>query len=408
MKKGILLCTALLLISIIGYGQEGVFIDQNIEQFINDFQATNNGSGIIVGVVDNGKTTYYKLGTTSKKSNNVLSESSIFELGSVSKVFTTAALVNMSDNQELFLNNKIDGYLPKYIIAPRYKNIICTTIEVQLPQGEKWLPAVTSCRPDPFTPEKFVAICDLASHSSGLHNPTVSNKSFHPFHSSDFIKNPKLSFTKDDILSTIDNYLLDCPPGIEFNFSDLGYGVLGIIMSDIAGMEYDHLIAHKLSEKLGLKNTAVWLSTAQRDQVAAGYNHKGKEVKPMLQDAMAPAYGLRSSAEDLVTMLKANLGPAETPLEVGLVEAHHPRIFFETSEKVYGIGLGWFISAAEGNEETKLIWQNGQTAGYASFIGFSKDLQKGIVVLSNSSKDVTPLGMKILEYLASKKMTIRP
>jgi serine-type D-Ala-D-Ala carboxypeptidase/endopeptidase len=93
----------------------------------------------------------------------------------------------------------------------------------------------------------------------------------------------------------------------------------------------------------------------------------------------------------MLRFLAANIGLIETPLNPVLRASHTPRI--ESEAPNMQVGLGWHIWT---KNEAPVVWHNGGTGGYSSFIGFDQKAQRGVVVLSNSSNGVDDLGMHLL------------
>ena len=106
---------------------------------------------------------------------------------------------------------------------------------------------------------------------------------------------------------------------------------------------------------------------------------------------LAGAGALRSSVNDMLKFVAANLGLTKSPLLAAMQRAHQPQR--ETGQPDLSIGLNWHILKKFDNE---IVWHNGGTGGYHSFIGFDKKNRKGVVVLSNSANDIDDIGRHLL------------
>ncbi|MBC7475559.1 MAG: serine hydrolase, partial [Candidatus Sericytochromatia bacterium] len=116
--------------------------------------------------------------------------------------------------------------------------------------------------------------------------------------------------------------------------------------------------------------------------------------------SMQGAGAIKSDLNDMMKFLSANMSLIEdNPLQKAM-DLSHQLQFQDTN---FGIGLGWHITKIKTGD--KVIWHNGATAGFTSFIGFIKDKKVGVVILSNSSNSVDEPAVLILEKLAyqSKK-----
>jgi CubicO group peptidase (beta-lactamase class C family) len=181
--------------------------------------------------------------------------------------------------------------------------------------------------------------------------------------------------------------------GFDFNYSHLGMGLLGHALALKAGTNYEALLKHRVCAPLGLSNTTVTLTPAQRARLAEGYD---ETLKPALNwgfSVLAGAGALRSTANDLLKFLSANLGLTKSSLWPAMQLAQTPRQKTGPSSS-FQIGLGWQITREFGSE---LLIHNGQTGGYHSFIGFDPKNKRGVVVLANSANSIDDIGLHLLE-----------
>ena len=143
------------------------------------------------------------------------------------------------------------------------------------------------------------------------------------------------------------------------------------------------------------------LSEEQKGRFAQGHSRKGKITAPWHFKSMAPALGLKSSANDLLKFVQANIYTANADLENAFAHVQGPQVNLHERklDRYTQMGYGWFTSTL--NEATNLPvqWVSGGTGGYRSFVGFIKDTKTGVVVLSNAANDVDELGFLVLEGL---------
>ena len=100
----------------------------------------------------------------------------------------------------------------------------------------------------------------------------------------------------------------------------------------------------------------------------------------------------------MLKFLKANMGVSDTPIRPAIKRSH--QVLFQKDD-AKAIGMHWF-RASEPSISQNIIWHNGGTGGYRSFLGFTEDGQCGIVVLSNTARSVDELAWEILVALASE------
>ena len=147
-----------------------------------------------------------------------------------------------------------------------------------------------------------------------------------------------------------------------------------------------------------MKNTTIRASADQQKRFASG--HVDGQVVPAWDiPALVAAGGLRSSVEDMLVYLRANLGLVETPLDAALAETHKKR---GPASGGMTMGLGWHITADD------VIWHNGGTGGFHSYVGFHKGTKTGVVVLGNSQTGVVDvLGRALGKMLRGKKYELK-
>ena len=148
----------------------------------------------------------------------------------------------------------------------------------------------------------------------------------------------------------------------------------------------------RVLDPLSMIDTSISLTPSTRKRLAHGHDAALEPVPGWDIPALAGAGALRSSANDLLTFLEANLGIRESPLRAAMEATHR-------SQRPFGpggmeIGLGWLIRS---EHEREIHWHNGGTGGYASFIGFDRNAGVGVVVLSNTARAVDDLGFHLLD-----------
>jgi CubicO group peptidase (beta-lactamase class C family) len=320
--------------------------------------------GIVVGIIDEKGNRFISYGHLNLESNKEVDSNTVFEIGSVSKVFTSVLLSNMIGNGELNLNDPAQKYLPKSVKLP-IKN------------------------------GKEITLRHLATHTSGL--PRMPNN----FAPKD-MENPYVDYTVEQMYTFLSNYNLTREIGSKYEYSNLGAGLLGHILSLRAGEDYESLVVKRICNPLNMKSTRIKLTPELQNRLATGHNETIKAVKNWDIPTLTGAGALRSTASDLSKFLAANLGMIKSNLYPAILKTH----VIQDSTDISGLvmGLGWHIYKKYGSE---IIWHNGGTGGYHSFIGFDKSKKRGVVVLSNSTNSIDDVGLHILnEKFELTKLTI--
>lgn len=194
-------------------------------------------------------------------------------------------------------------------------------------------------------------------------------------------------------------YELKTEQGDRYLYSNLGVGLLGQALAYKSGGAYEELLHSRILKPLGMNETSVKLSSEMSARLAKGEGLDGRSVKNWDLSVFNGAGGIRSSVHDMLIFASANIGLTETALHAAMkMSQKHQR---DTERAGHGIGFGWHI------RPDGIVWHNGQTGGYHSFLALNGKTQEAVVVLSNTaSKIVDELGGKLIEVLKGWK--VRP
>ncbi len=309
--------------------------------------------GIVVGLITPQGRKIISYGHLSQSDRRQPDGETVFEIGSVSKVFTALLLSDLVERGELKLTDPIAKFLPKSVHVPRRNG-------------------------------REITLIDLATHTSGL--PRLPDN----LNPKD-IENPYADYTTQQLYEFLSKYQLTKDIGVEYEYSNLGFGLLGHLLTLNSGMDYETLVTTRIAQPLNMRSTKVQLSAEMKSRLATGHNEIGKPVKNWDIPALAGAGALHSTTDDLLNFLAANLGLTQSDLSAAMQRAQ--TVQRPTETPVLKIGLGWHIFQKYGSE---IVWHNGGTGGYHSFIGFDKQQRSGVVVLSNSSNSIDDIGLHLL------------
>ncbi|MFK4727553.1 D-alanyl-D-alanine-carboxypeptidase/D-alanyl-D-alanine-endopeptidase [Bradyrhizobium niftali] len=281
-----------------------------------------------------------------------LDRDTVFEIGSITKVFTALLLTEMVTRGEVALDDPVSKFLPGTVKMPDRNG-------------------------------KQITLLDLATYTSGL--PRI------PDGIPASGDNPYAAYTVEQLYAFLSSYTLHYDPGTHYEYSNLGFGLLGHALALRAGSSYEDLLVSRVCEPLGLRDTCISLSNSMRERLAQGHASNLKPASNWDIPTLAGAGALRSTASDLVKFVKATcLSGANAPLRSAidmLLQTRRPTNLPNTE-----VGLGCFIRT--GNKD-EIIWKDGGTGGYASFAGFSTTLRSGAIVLSNSINSVNDIGFRL-------------
>ncbi|MCP5119746.1 MAG: serine hydrolase, partial [bacterium] len=185
------------------------------------------------------------------------------------------------------------------------------------------------------------------------------------------------------------------PPKPPFEYSNLGYGLLGQALANRAGVTYPELLRQEVTGPLGMEDTVIALSPEQRARFLTGIDMRDRPNKGWDMDVMAPAGGIRSTASDMLTYLEAQLDPeAAGPLAEALKQSHWIRADVVDGLK---IGLGWVYYT-----DNKTYWHNGGTGGYSSYAFFHPERDFAAIVLVNRSPGIASFADWLGEYVRQR------
>ena len=312
--------------------------------------------GFIIGIADQDSTYFVEFGAKTKGENDKLGVKDIFEVGSVTKVFTSSLVSVLVQNGIMNYEDKINDYLALPLQNPRMDD---------------------------------VSILNLLQHTSGL---PVRPYRFGTKEKD--AQNPYAFYEKSDIL---DFYTTFVPKNIgEFNYSHTNYGLLEIILEKATGKAYDLLVEEYLINPMELDNSFVFFKERKEDVVTPGYDRAGRLVDPWSFASFGGSEGLRTSTEDLMKFMKINLGLIDHPY-TSLFEQNHSKEVDTNFNESIKCGRGWQI--IDQRKRYDIITHTGKTNGHSAFMAFVKETGTGVVILSNSNIGTRDLGFLVLRMI---------
>ena len=202
--------------------------------------------------------------------------------------------------------------------------------------------------------------------------------------------NPYADYTIEQMYAFLSGHELRRDIGLEYEYSNFGTGLLGHVLARVGGGSYEDVVRERILEPLGMSMTSITLEENMRDWMAKGHNQQGDVVPLWDLPTLAGAGAIRSTIQDMLKFLAANAGPPESQLERSMRTSHEVR---KTMNPQMSIGLNWHVLSV-GDE--RIVWHNGGTAGFRTFIGFDPDRGVGVVVLTNSGHGADDIGFHLI------------
>jgi CubicO group peptidase (beta-lactamase class C family) len=328
--------------------------DSQIKNRLQDFVETKKQApGIVVGLIDENGPRVFAWGSCERKEGAAVDGDTVFEIGSITKVFTALLLQEMVSRGEVSLDDPISRFLPANVKAPTRNS-------------------------------KQITLLDLATHTSGLPRLPDNMSAWYLLNHAD---NPYAGYSSTQLYECLLGYKLTRDIGSQYEYSNLGFGLLGHLLALKAGTNYESLILRRICEPLRMTNTCFTLTPERKAHLAPGHSTSGKPVANWDFSCLAGCGAIRSTANDMLKFLAASMGVEHSPVSEQLASMQAPRRDAGLGQKV---GLGWHINT------DGIVWHNGGTGGYRSYLGFNRQARRGVVVLGNSAADVDGLGLFIL------------
>ena len=321
---------------------------------INRTDENHKAVGIVVGLVDATGERFLAAGAAAPGGNVAPDADTVFEIGSITKVFTSLILADMVGRGEVKLDDPVAKLLP-------------ATVKVPERDGRQ------------------ITLLDLSNQVSGL--PRMPDN-FKPADMGD----PYADYGPAQMYEFLAKVQLARGIGEKYEYSNLGVGLLGHALALKAGMSYEELVRKRVLEPLGMNDTAMTLPDRLKARLATGSGPNLSPVKNWSFDAIAGAGALRSTARDMLKFLAAASGLRDSPLRAAfdlMLKTERP-----TGTPDLTIGMGWHIWRKYG---TEIVWHNGGTGGYRSWAGFDPTKKTAAVFLCNTSFGVDDLGCWTLE-----------
>lgn len=321
-------------------------LPERVEKAAQDRVAAGIHQTLVFGVVDGDRSEVVAFGTLDD--GKAPDGDTVYEIGSITKTFTAALLAQSVLAGRVTLDTPVAQLLPDFKIPSRGA--------------------------------KEITLGELATQHSAL--PRLPTNMV-PKDAAD----PYADYDAAKLRAFLAEYELPRDPGAVYEYSNLGFGLLGYALAQSEHTGWGAMTGERILTPLGMTMSGTVLSDAMRARLAAGHDDTGKAAKNWDFDALAGAGAMRSTANDMLRYLRANMGVDQSSLAAAMKLAQQPRSDFT---KTIRIGLAW-MTTAKG-----IVWHNGGTGGYRSFLGFTADGRRGVVVLSNTAVDLDDLGFATL------------
>ncbi len=340
-------------------------LEASVDTEANKFIRHDLSSGLVVGIYKDGKLFIKGYGTVVKDEANVPGAATIFQIASVSKLFTASLLQILCDegavNMDATLGELIGSSTPLSPAAQR------------------------------------VTLKQLATHTSGFPSipKSLEAKATKMAGGNDPLRDPYSYLGPQFIFEYLATTEDKRDPG-RFEYSNFGMGLLGHVLEIVTGKDYESLVTEKVLVPLDMKGTAITLTPEMNARLAQGYTAKGEATGIWKFSALAAAGAFNSNVQDMLKFVRANVDDG-APASPSFRKMHDPQFSGNT-------GIGWmqpsFLDKFFGNR--KVVWHNGMAGGYASYLSIDTETRTGTIILANKAVDVTMLGMMLTRQVRTQ------
>jgi len=298
---------------------------------------------MVIGLVDEHGSRIFGAGGLDNGTKQTVDGDTVFEIGSVTKTFTTLLLQDSVERGEVKLEDSISDYLPKSVRCPTYSR-------------------------------KEITLSQLAAHTSGLPefpdnlSPGDGNRAYS-------------RYTVEQLYNFLSGFTLTREPGTQWGYSNVGMALLAHILTLKTGADYEALVMERICRPLKMASTRIAPTDEMKSRLARCHDSSGAPLPGQEFSVMNGASGLHSTANDLLKYVSANLDLDHSSLTPLMKQNQAPRSSAPPKHNL--TAMDWYDRGEGQPPGMKLLGHAGQTTGYTAFIGFDLDRHRGVAVLFN-------------------------
>ena len=321
-----------------------------------------NRTQLSIALINDSTVNFYgaiRINDTLKTINN---SNQAFEIGSLSKVFTSTLLAELATENKLQLDHPIQRYLDF-----------------------------------PLNDSLQITFRQLANHTSGL--PRIP--SGFVWESLWHLDNPYKDYDEDKLREYLsDEMELNNETGTAWEYSNIGAGILGYVLTQVDGNSYEEMLQQRMFGPLDMQNSTTRRQLV-KDILVQGLNKRGNPTSNWDLGAIPGAGAIVSTSRDLAHYVQANFDTTNQTLQL------QQRSTFRVSDE-RDLALGWFIRRQDNQQ---LHWHSGGTGGYRSIMVLDVTARNGVVVLSNISSGhdqasrISSLGFTLIKSIETTNLS---
>lgn len=344
--------------STIIYDQLSLSLDQQ-EIILNNVKDFPEETQLSIAIIADSKVVYAGFEVKNDSVIFIDNHKSVFEIGSITKVFTSTILAEMVVDGFVDLDDAINSYLP-----------------YRLKEDQK------------------ITFKQLANHTSGL--PRLPRNLDLAFVDQ---SNPYKNYDESKLKDYLQHELtFGAKPGETYQYSNLGAGLLGYVLTKITNKDFETLLQELVFDKYNMTVTTTDRSKVL-NKLVKGRNKRGSETSNWDLNILAGAGAILSNVEDLSKFIRAQFDTTNKAMALTQQATFRANLNMR-------LGLGWHIVTTRSGQ--RVLWHNGGTGGYTSSIALDAKRKMGIVILSNVSAfhdaqgNIDKIAFSLLEKLNAR------
>lgn len=312
--------------------KNGQITKKQSELIFEKIKLLPNNTQISIAIIENGKAHFYGVKRENDKIVSIDNQNRVFEIGSITKVFTSTLLAG------LVLENKVN-----------LDDNIADHLELRLKDNQQ------------------ITFKELANHTSGLPR-LAQNRGFGLFRDSD---NPYKDYDEEKLLEYITEKMELREK--KYHYSNIGAAILSYTLAKLSNQNYQDLLFDRIFSKYKMKNSTT-IRASVKDKLINGLDGNGNVTPNWDMGVHVGAGGILSTSEDLSKFALAQFDNSNEELELTRKKTY-------SVNKSTDVGLGWHIIKLKNMDE--FYAHNGGTGGYTSSINIDTINQNGVIILSN-------------------------
>ena len=347
------------------YGTNMVELKNIVDSVVVPVKESQGIPGMAVGIVIDGNQYLFNYGVASKESMQPITDNSLFEVGSISKTFTATLASLAQVRGKMAMTDKVSAHINALKASPFGKT----------------------------------TMLNLATHTTGGLPMQV----------------PDQVSTDEQLLAYLKSWKPSYRQGSHRTYSNISIGLLGVIAAKSMQNDFASLMQEQIFPAFGMKATYVVVPVSKMADYAQGYNKTDAPVRMKPDVLSAEAYGVRTTASDLMQFIKANIGEMELAPEFSQALMNTHAGYFKAGAMTQGmiwelypypVNRAAVLEGSSNNmvfEATNVsaikppikpgadmfIHKTGSTNGFGAYLAFIPKKKIGIVILANKNYPTT-------------------